>query len=276
MKGTHHHRLQRGGFGRGGGRRGFGPGFGQRFGPGFGPGAGFGPGRGRGEGPDVMMGPGFGSGFGPGFGPAFGPGFGFGPGPRGFGRPEPEDGEEFGRRGHRGGRGRGRRGRVNVRAAVLALLAEQPRHGYAIMTELAERSGGMWRPSPGSVYPVLQQLQDEGLVTSTESDGKKVFALTDAGQSLVQENPEEFHEPWHVADSGGRARFRALFEGVGGLGAATREVARHGTPEQFERAVTVLDDARRAMYAILAEDAPSTPAEADGPADSAVGEAGDG
>ena len=124
---------------------------------------------------------------------------------------------------------------------------------------------------------MLQQLQDEGLVTSTESDGKKVFALTDAGQSLVAENPEEFHEPWHVADSGGRARFRALFEGIGGLGAATREVARHGTPEQFERAVTVLDDARRAMYAILAEDASSGPnpgdsAESAESADSAEGE----
>ena len=236
MRDTHKARLQRGGFGRGGGRRGFGPG----FGPGFG-----------------------------GFGPGSGPGFG----PRGFGRPGPGE-EAFGpgHRGPRGGRGRG--GRVNVRSAVLALLSEEPRHGYAIMTELAERSGGMWRPSPGSVYPVLQQLQDEGLVTSTESDGKKVFALTDAGQALVTENPGEFHEPWQVSDSDGRARFRALFEGVGGIGAATREVARHGTPEQFERAVSVLDDARRAMYAILAEDAPS--GQDPEPGDSAQGEEGTG
>lgn len=258
MRGTHTAHLQRGGFGRGGGRRGNRAGFGPGFNPGFGPGFG----RGRWDGP--------GFGFGPGFGPAFGP--------RGFGRPE-AGGEEFGpgHGGHRGGP-RGRRGRVNVRSAVLALLSEEPRHGYAIMTELAERSGGMWRPSPGSVYPVLQQLQDEGLVTSTESDGKKVFALTDSGQSLVAENPEEFHEPWHVSDSGGRARFRALFEGIGGLGAATREVARHGTPEQFERAVAVLDDARRAMYAILAEDA-SSGQDADDTAesgDSAEGEEGTG
>jgi DNA-binding PadR family transcriptional regulator len=63
-------------------------------------------------------------------------------------------------------------GRGNVRAAILALLAEEPRHGYAIMTELAERSGGLWRPSPGSVYPVLQQLQDEGLVSVEEPDGR--------------------------------------------------------------------------------------------------------
>src|ERR671938_883491 len=112
---------------RGHGRR-------RAFGPGFGPGGpGFGPG-----------GPGFGPG-GPG-GPGFGPG---GPGPW-----------------HRGHGGRGRRGRGNVRAAILALLAEEPRHGYAVMTELTERSGGLWRPSPGSVYPVLQQLQDEGLVVA--------------------------------------------------------------------------------------------------------------
>ena len=223
MQNTTRGRLQRGGLGRGGGRGGN-----RRFG--------------------------FGPGFGPGFGHEFGPDFGRGFGPRGPRGPQGPE-EEFG---HEGGRRGGRRGRVNVRAAVLALLAEEPRHGYAIMTELAERSGGLWRPSPGSVYPVLQQLQDEGLVTSTESEGKKVFALTDAGQTLVQEDPDRFHEPWQVTDSGGRARFRSLFEGVGGLAAATREVARHGTPEQFERAVTVLDDARRAMYGILAEDASSS------------------
>src|ERR671939_154184 len=102
-------------------------------------------------------------------------GWGFGPGgPGGWGH--------AGRHG-----GRGRRGRGNVRAAILALLAEETRHGYAIMTELAARSGGLWRPSPGSVYPVLQQLQDEGLVASRDADGRKVFDLTDAGRQYVQE-----------------------------------------------------------------------------------------
>src|SRR6185312_792790 len=110
----------------------------------------------RGHGGRRAFGPGFGPG-GPGFGPG-GPGFGpGGPGPW-----------------HRGHGGRGRRGRGNVRAAILALLAEEPRHGYAVMTELSARSGGLWRPSPGSVYPVLQQLQDEGLVTSTDQDGRRV------------------------------------------------------------------------------------------------------
>ncbi len=87
-----------------------------------------------------------------------------------------------GRRGH-GGR-RSRRG--DVRAAILALLAEQPRHGYEIIREIGERSGGFWRPSPGSVYPTLQMLADEGLVTSKDEHGKKLFELTEAGQEAAQ------------------------------------------------------------------------------------------
>ncbi len=205
----------------------------RRFGPG-----GFGPG-------------GFG---GPGFGPGgFGPG-GFGPGgPGGRGRGWGPGGRGPGGPGGPGG-GRGRRPRGNVRAAVLALLVEEPRHGYSIMTELAERSGGLWRPSPGSVYPVLQQLQDEGLVTAEEADGRKVFALTAAGRELVQQNPAEFAEPWSVAGPGPRQRVQTLFEGMTALGSATQQVARLGTAEQAERARAVLDEARRALYRILAEE----------------------
>jgi DNA-binding PadR family transcriptional regulator len=141
-----------------------------------------------------------------------------------------------------------------VRAAVLALLVEEPRHGYSIMTELAARSGGLWRPSPGSVYPVLQQLQDEGLVTAEESDGRKVFSLTPAGRQLVEQNPAEFAEPWSVAGPGPRQRVQTLFEGMTALGSATQQVARLGSAEQAERARAVLDEARRALYRILAED----------------------
>jgi DNA-binding PadR family transcriptional regulator len=120
------------------------------------------------------------------------------------------------------------------------------------MTELAERSGGLWRPSPGSVYPVLQQLQDEGLVVAEEQEGKKVFTLTDAGRELVRDNPE-YDQPWRMADESGLDRARVLFEGFGALAAATKELARFGTPAQVERARAVLDDARRAMYGILAQ-----------------------
>jgi DNA-binding PadR family transcriptional regulator len=196
-----------------------GPGFGRHA---FGPRGGFGPG---------------GAGFGPGFGPG-GPGFDPGFGPRGWG----------------GHGGRGRRGRGNIRAAVLALLAEEPRHGYSVMTELGERSGGLWRPSPGSVYPVLQQLQDEGLITSTDRDGRKVFDLTDEGRRYVEEHADELREPWQVADHGPRERVRGLMQSSMALAAAVQQIARLGNDAQAAQAVAVLDEARRTIYRILADD----------------------
>ena len=201
------------------------PGPGGHGDPGFGPG-GFGPG-----------------GFGPGgFGPPFVPPFarGRGHGPWGGGP----------RRGP-GGR-RGRRG--NVRAAVLSLLSEGARHGYAIMNDLAERSGGLWRPSPGSIYPVLSQLQDEGLVVAEESEGRRNFSLTEAGRAYVTEHPEEMAEPWRAADGGPARRVQAIMAGMAALGAAVEQVARHGTEAQASAAGAVLDDARKRMYRILAED----------------------
>ena len=150
-----------------------------------------------------------------------------------------------------------------MRAAILALLAEEPRqgyHGYAIMTELTKRSGGLWRPSPGSVYPVLQQLQDEGLITAEEAEGgRKVFAITAAGAETVQQNPTEFSEPWAMAGPGQRQRVQTLFEGMGALGQATQQVARLGSDEQVERARLALDEARRRIYRILAEDESADP-----------------
>src|SRR5258708_33453853 len=112
---------------------------------------------------------------------------GFGPG-----------GHEFGGFGPgRGPRGRGRRARRgDIRTAALLLLAEEPRNGYQIMQEVEERSSGVWRPSPGSVYPALQQLEDEGLIRSEERDGRKLFALTDAGQAHVQERDAGAPAPW--------------------------------------------------------------------------------
>ena len=167
---------------------------------------------------------------GPGFdGPGFGPGFGPGPGRR-------------------------RAPRGNVRNAVLALLAEEPLHGYAVIGLLAERSGGLWRPSPGSVYPVLAQLQEEGLVTAEEADGRKVFALTDAGRAHVAEHADELREPWTAAESRHRDRAVTLFDTMRGLGGAVREVARGGSEAQVEAARAVLDGARRSIYRILAED----------------------
>jgi len=227
-----------------GGRRGRG----RRPAPGgFGPRGGFGPPWARGGAAGGFGPPGFGAGgFGPrGLGPGgFGPG-GFGPG--GFGPGGPRG---FGRRG-------GRRGRGNVRAAVLALLAEEPRHGYAIMTELTERSGGLWRPSPGSVYPVLSQLEDEGLVRAEGADGRRVFTLTDTGRSYVSEHAEELTEPWQVAEHGPAERVRGLMATAAALAGAVEQVARTGDDAQAGRAVEVLDEARRSMYRILAGDEPT-------------------
>lgn len=159
----------------------------------------------------------------------------------------------------RHGRGRarraGRRTRVNrgeVRAAVLLLLAEEPMHGYQIMQELEERSGGGWQPSPGSIYPTLQQLADEGLIHSEAEGGKNIFSLTDDGHELL----DDIEDPpvWdRMADSPARA-FMTLRRSVGQLGAAAKQVASAGTDAQIEAALGVIDDARKALYRILAED----------------------
>src|SRR5664279_4384361 len=149
-------------------------------------------------------------------------------------RPERPDRHEHRgeRHDHRGGRGadsgrgpgfgprRGRRraSRGDVRAAVLALLAEEPQHGYAVIGQLAERSGGLWRPSPGSIYPVLAQLEEEGLVTSDTTEGRKVFALSDAGRAYVAEHDDELREPWTPAQTHHRDRAVTLFDAVRSLG----------------------------------------------------------
>src|SRR4051812_49557858 len=95
--------------------------------------------------------------------------------------------------------------RGDVRAAALVLLAEEPRNGYGLMQEIEARSEGAWRPSPGSVYPALQQLEDEGLVRPDESGGRKLFTLTDEGRAYVAANEAELGQPWDAvnAESGG-------------------------------------------------------------------------
>ncbi|HEY5202742.1 MAG TPA: PadR family transcriptional regulator [Acidothermaceae bacterium] len=172
-----------------------------------------------------------------------------GRGPWGFGGP-PFPGPWFAG----GGRPRPRRG--DVRLAVLTLLAEQPMHGYQIISELGSRSGGVWRPSPGSVYPTLQQLQDEGLVTVAEEDGRRTFSLTDAGRAEVERASAGRRAPWEdMADEADDAA-GGLKSLVGQLIAATIQVATAGTHDQVAQAEKVLTDARRAMYRLLAEDEP--------------------
>ena len=171
-------------------------------------------------------------------------------GPRGFGGP--------GRHGFGGPRGRhgGRRPRGDVRAAILVLLDEQPRNGYGIMQEIEERSAGAWRPSPGSVYPVLQQLEDEGLVRPTESEERKLMQLTDAGRAYVAERRETLGTPWDTAAAGVSEDMMELRNLIWQVGAAVREVVGSGTDEQHAQAREVLADTRRALYRILAGDPP--------------------
>jgi DNA-binding PadR family transcriptional regulator len=182
-------------------------------------------------------------GFGPGrgfefgFDPRGGFGFGFGGpgGPRGRGR---------------GGRGRGKRG--DVRAAILKLLAERSMHGDEMIQEIAERSQNLWRPSPGSVYPTLQLLVDEGLIVATESDGsKKLFELTDDGRAAA-ENIET--APWDEITEGVEPGHVNLRSAVAQLMGAVAQSAYTANEEQQERIVDIVNTARREIYGILGED----------------------
>ncbi|HSJ51160.1 MAG TPA: PadR family transcriptional regulator [Actinomycetota bacterium] len=150
-----------------------------------------------------------------------------------------------------GGGRRARRG--DVRAAILTLLADEPMHGYDVIRRLEERSGGRWRPSPGSVYPTLQLLEDEGLIAGEERDGRRVFTLTDAGRVELQDRRERGEgEPWAFGPSG--EGFGQLRDAVFQLGAAALQVARTGSEAQRTRTAEVLSEARKKIYALLAED----------------------
>ena len=162
------------------------------------------------------------------------------------------------------GFGRGPKvGRGDVREALLALLAERPMHGYQMISELTERSGGMWRPSPGSVYPVLSLLADEGLVRAEEADGRRVYHLTEAGRAHVEARAGE-PKPWETAAAAADDGMAALHTLAFGVGAAVVQVAQAGTEAQIAAAKTVLAEARRSLYRILAGDL-TDPAEAAGP-----------
>jgi len=141
-------------------------------------------------------------------------------------------------------------GRGDVRAAVLALLAEKPMHGYQMIHEIEERSGGSWKPSAGSVYPTLQLLADEALISVEEANGRKIYSLTDTGREAVA-GPDA-SSPWESTGTTPGSGFAALPKAGVELAQATAQVGRTGTPEQIQEAVDVLDDARRRLYSILA------------------------
>src|SRR3954451_440681 len=167
------------------------------------------------------------------------------PGPGGPGGP-------WGPGGHRGRRG-GRARRGDVRAAMLLLLDEQPQNGYQLIQEIERRTEGVWKPSPGSVYPALQQLEDEGLVATAESEGKRAYELTAEGRAYVDSNREELGDPFAAATGGVDENVMDLRGLMFQVGAAAMQVAAAGHTDEARK---ILADTRRALYKILAEDDP--------------------
>jgi DNA-binding PadR family transcriptional regulator len=142
--------------------------------------------------------------------------------------------------------------RGDVRHAILAMLREQPRHGYELMRELEQRTRGHWRPSAGSIYPTLQQLEDEGLIKGEEQDGRRVYTLTDAGRKEAPEDLWHRREPFFSdveADHDMDLRRVAMQ-----LIAAAAQVRRVGSAPAQAEAREVLLDSRRRLYELLAQD----------------------
>jgi DNA-binding PadR family transcriptional regulator len=153
--------------------------------------------------------------------------------------------------GSRFGHGR-RAARGDVRAAILVLLAEKPSHGYQIIQELERRSDGAWRASPGSVYPTLQQLEDEGLVRAVQAEGgRRVFELTDPGREEAK-RLSTGPAPWDEAAGAVGGDHRDLRDQIRQLVGATAQVWRSGDPAHIAEARTILRDARRRIYLLLA------------------------
>ena len=142
--------------------------------------------------------------------------------------------------------------RGDVRAAILAVLAENSMNGYQIIQQIAERSGGVWKPSPGSIYPTLQQLEDEGLVRAETDGGRRTYVLTDEGRAYVAEHADEIAAPWAaMSEAADGDDIRPL---IGQVAAAMWQIAAVGTPEQQRLGREALADLRRRLHTILAED----------------------
>ena len=164
---------------------------------------------------------------------------------------------KFGPHGPHGphGHGRGpwsRARRGNVRAAILSVLADEPMHGYQIMQRLEERSGGMWRPCPGAVYPTLQLLEDQGFIKGDDVEGRRVFSLTETGKSEAAASKEAHGAPWESPAHGDESPRFSLRRSVFQIGAAAKQVGTTGTSAQVEKTLEILADARKRIYELLA------------------------
>lgn len=172
------------------------------------------------------------------------------------GGPPPWLGELLGMGGQRPPQ-RPRAKKGDVRAAILDVLAVEPLNGYQVIQQIAERSGGQWKPSPGSVYPTVAQLEDEGLVTADDHRGR-TLRLTPEGETYVAEHPEELAAVWADFDEPGAGGdgpdLSQLKSEVGQLMSATWQIVTQGTDRQRREAMTVLVDTRRKLYGLLADE----------------------
>lgn len=215
---------------------------------------------------------------GPGFGRAGfgGPGFGGPDGDPRFGGPEGDPRADHRGRGRGRGRGPHRAPRGDVRTAVLLLLADEPMHGYQLMQTISERTGGRWSPSPGAIYPTLSQLEDEGLVETTKEGGRKLASLTETGRAHVEKERSSWADPFPQAATDDEENTVDLRILIRDLTNPIRDIVRSGSDAQVREAGTILSEARRSLYRILAgdtasaRDASTEDASADGPRDGGV------
>ncbi|HYI38102.1 MAG TPA: PadR family transcriptional regulator [Thermoleophilaceae bacterium] len=150
---------------------------------------------------------------------------------------------------------RGRRARRGaVKAAVLVLLDEEPRNGYALIQEIEARSEGAWRPSPGSIYPALAMMEDEGLIKSVESGDQRAYELTDAGREALAKRGEDTAAPWEPARDDVADDTVELFKTMRQVYMASRQITEAGSTEQIKQAEQALAETRRTLYGLLAED----------------------
>jgi len=164
-----------------------------------------------------------------------------GPGRGGF------DGSHFGR----DWKDEQRTPRGDIKYILMALLAEQPRHGYELIKELEERYGGSWKPSPGSVYPTLQLLEEGGYLISEQQEGKRVYTITDSGRELLAQRGDPLD--WMEKRSKPQ-QWMELGNAIADVGAAVMQVARSGNSDKISRVQEILTRVKREIYSILAEE----------------------
>jgi DNA-binding PadR family transcriptional regulator len=152
--------------------------------------------------------------------------------------------------------------RGDVRAAILDMLKDEPLNGYQLISQIAERSGGRWKPSPGSVYPTIQQLEDEGLVEADDERGRRTLRLTEDGRRYVEEHADELAETWapfggptgeQGRQQGPGTEYSSLKPEIGQVMAAVWQIVTTGTDRQRREAINILVEARRQLYGLLAE-----------------------